>query len=711
VRANDTPVVPGAEVTINGVIGHTDAAGAFSLVLPREEPRYVITVRKSGYQMLSRVVHAPVTGATFRLIRAQDFVIDPRGSIKVTERGKENERAGVTVEIAANSLAEGPDGRGKLASGPLHLRAATYNLHDAEDQLPGDYGGIDKTNQAVRLQTFGSADIAIEDGAGHQFNLAPGKTALVRMPIDPAMLASAPSTIPVWHYDVARGMWTEDGVAVRVADAYETKVTHFSAVNMDLAFNTAACTIIQVDTGIMPVPFKLRMTPLTGNYTVDAGHQNQIVDNNVDIVVREPENIQVQFDVIDSLGNVVAGASQVINTGAATPIAVEWNPPPPPPYTDAMGNPLCSSVLKYNIQTVAALFPSPPQGFLSYRTPPNYLNPATADGLATAYYAAIDPGGTKTAPNDQNDFTHWKTANGFDRPGEHHVTYENEYDLGFGRDMHMQTGGQDGTCGNCTAYYVTNYASVEDAVANLNHKATVAMEFSPRTGTVGTPYTKFYVFNPDGSIANSVALDDFGPKYVPALCVICHNGNLASMDATGNLQTARFIGFDLQSYRYAATKQRGPQEGEFKEMNRAIIDRTNVSGPLKLLITDWYGTEGDTSLPGTFNDVAVPSGWTSPTDESSLYNAAVKTSCRSCHTTRDPNDNGQDISWQSYDVLDQDSTFARILACSPTGPFHHVMPQAERTFARFWLSTQPNAPNALASSSLSGFTSPNNTCQ
>jgi hypothetical protein len=710
VTANDAPVVPGAEVTINGVTARTDAAGAFSLVLPKEEPRYVVTVRKSGYQMLSRALHAPVTGGSFRLIRAQDFVIDPRAPINVTERGK-GEGIGVTIQIEAGALAGGTDGRGPPAIAPLHLRPATYNLRDPENQLPGNYGGIDKTKQPVRMQTFGATDIAIEDGAGKPFNLAPGKTALLRMPIDPAMLASAPPTIPVWHYDSALGMWLEDGVATKVGNVYETKVTHLSAVNMDLAFTDAACTIIQVDTGVMPVPFKLVMEPQTGGFTVDANHQNQIVDSSVDIVVREPPNIQVLFKVIDSQGNEVVGARQTVNTGNPTPIAVQWDPPPPP-YTDAQGNPLCSSVVKYNIQTVAALFPSPPQGFLSFRTPANYLDPATAEGLATAYYAKIDPGGTKTAPNDQNDFQHWKTANGFDRPGEKHAIYENEYDLGFGRDMHMQTGGQDGTCGNCTAFYVTNYANVENAVSNTDHKATVAMEYSPHPVTAGAPYTKFYVFNGNGSIANSVPLDDFGAKYVPTLCIICHNGNVASMDlTTGNLQTSRFIGFDLQSFRFAAAKPQGPQEPDFKEMNRAIITRTNVSTPLKLLVTDWYGTEGDLTLPGNFTPTAVPTAWTAPVDESALYSAVVKTSCRSCHTTRDPNDTGQDISWGTYDSLNNDSPFVRILACSPAGPFHHVMPQAERTFARFWLSTQPNAPATMASSSLSAFQPPNNNCQ
>jgi hypothetical protein len=585
----------------------------------------------------------------------------------------------------------------------------TTNLHDAADQLPGDYGGIDKTTGAgVRLQTFGAADIEILDAAGNPYNLAPGKTAILRMPIDPLLAAAAPPSIPVWHYDTTRGMWDEDGVATKVGNVYETTVTHFSAVNMDLAFTTAACTIIHVDTGIMDLPFRLQMTPLTGGFNVEANHQNQVVDSNVDIVVREPPNINVQFDVIDSNGNPVIGARQTINTGNPTAIAVEWNPAPPPPYTDAQGNPLCSSSLTYDIHTVSGIYPQPPQGFLSYN------HPNTSDAQTISYYASIDPVGTKTKPGDTTDFPTWRNLNGFNRSGENHVTYENEYDLGFGRDMHMQTGGQDGTCANCTAFYVTNYASVEDAVAGLNHKATVAMEFSPpENNSSGAPFTKFFVFNPDGSIANSVALDDFGAKNVPSLCAVCHNGNTSgTLPADGNLPFARFIGFDLHSFRYAATKLRGPQESDFKAMNAAIMSRTNVSTPLKLLITDWYGpTEGDTSLPdATFQDLAVPTQWTTPTDEHVLYQTVVQTSCRSCHSTRDPNDTGQDISWGSYDSLDNDSTFVRILACSPAGALHHVMPQAQRTFARFWLSTQPDAPFTLANSSLSAFQSPNNTC-
>jgi hypothetical protein len=708
VLANTAPVLAGASVTINGVAGHTNPGGDFILTLPKEYPRYVLTITKPGYQMLSKALYKPVLGATYKLYQAQDFVVDPTKPIEVTEkppRGSD-QKSGIQIAIDANSIAAGADGKGALATSPVHIRALTYNLHDPEDQLPGDYGGVDSEGKPYRLSTLGAANVDIQDAAGHSFNLAPGKTATIKMPIDPAQLAGAPASIFVWHYDTKRGLWLKDGNATRVGSSYEAKVTHFSPVNMDLAFNTGACTKIVVDTGIMPVPFKIRMTPLSGGFVVDANHQNQVIGDPLNVVVREPPGISVRFDMVDSAGNIISGASQTITTGAASPSGIQWNPPPNPPYAD------CTSEVDYNEQTVSALFPTSPGGFLIYQTPATYLDPAQAPALAAAYYAAIDPGGTKTAANNTADFATWKTLNGFDRTGSTEAIYENEYDLGFGREMHMQTGGQTGTCTNCAAYYVTNYPKVEDAVAGTGAIATVAMEFSPQNNSSGTAYTKFYVYHTDGTIALSADLDGNGQKFVPTLCIICHNGNVSSMDATGNLHTSRFIGFDLQSFRYAATTPRGPQEPSFKAMNNTILTQTNISTPLKLLISDWYGTEGDFTLPNpTLNDLAVPTGWKQPVDESNLYNAVVKTSCRSCHTTRDPNDTGQDISWATYDSLNNDSPVARIYACAPAGPFHHIMPQAQRTFSRFWLSTQPNAPNTIASSDLSGFQSPNNTCQ
>lgn len=718
VLADNAPSVAGAAVSINGVARKTDGNGNFEIVLPKEEPRYVVTIKKSGYQMLSRILYAPVTQATFKLYKAQDFTVNPVGAINVTERPNEStgQKTGAQIEIAANSLASGATGEGSLATGPLHIHLKTYNLRDAENQLPGDYGGIDKSNQGVRLETYGATDVAIEDAAGNPFNLAPGKDAVMRVPIDAAMVAGAPPTIPVWHYDTSRGMWQEDGVAMKVGNFYETKVTHFSAVNMDLASGSGACTRIVVDTTVMPVPFRLRMTPLTGNFTVDANHQNQIVGGppnpGLNVVVREPPGIKVRFDVIDSNGNPVAAASQTITTGAASPSGIDWNPPPNPPYAD------CTTEIDYNEQTVLPPNPPPP-GFLVFQTPPDYLDPAKAEPLAETYYAKIDPGGTKTKQNDNTDFTNWKAANGFSRPGEVRAAYQNLYDLGFGRDMHMQTGGQDGSCTNCIAYYVTNYNTPDDAANQNNPGATVAMEYGPLNGS--PPFTRFYVFNAAGAISTTAALDESGPKYIPALCVICHNGNIAppneTGDAQGNLQIARFIPFDLDSFGWpsAAQWQRGPQEPSFKAMNNGVLNKTNPSATEINLITHWYGTEGDTSLPNPTQDgTKIPTAWTTPTDESNLYNVVVRTSCRACHSTRDATGTphtSADLTWGSYDSLNGADGLINFRVCGQTAPgTYNAMPQAERTYARFWLSTQPNAPDTLAASDLTSFQPPNNKC-
>ncbi|MBI3715236.1 MAG: hypothetical protein HY255_04500, partial [Betaproteobacteria bacterium] len=494
VKGNNAASLAGAAITLNGVATTTDSGGNFVLTLPKEQPRYVLTIEKFGYQMVSKVFYAPVVGGTYELYQAQQVAIDPTKKIAFIERTAGNtERAGVQVLIDPDSLAKTVRGESIPAAGPASMHAASYDLKNGNNPLPGDFAGINTQGKALRLHTFGAADIAITDAAGDKLNLAPGKTATVRMPIIAEQLATAPATIPVWHYDANTGAWMEDGTATRNGNFYEAKVTHFSAVNMDLAFNDGACTRIIVDESIMPTPFKIRMTPQTGS-AVSPDHQDQIVQGNLSVVVREPPNTDIKYEMIDSLGNVISAATQTVHTLGSSASGTMWNPAANPPYAD------CTSEVRYDLQTVAGLFPLPAKDFLTYQTPVNYLSGPQADTLTAAYYHSIDPSGGKTTAGDVNGFANWKNVNGFNRTGEVTTKYSNNYDLGFGREMHMQKGGQNGTCPSCVAYYVSNYPSVEDAVAGQNLIATVAMEYSPQVGDTGTPYTKFYVFGADGAI-------------------------------------------------------------------------------------------------------------------------------------------------------------------------------------------------------------------
>jgi hypothetical protein len=43
-----------------------------------------------------------------------------------------------------------------------------------------------------------------------------------------------PATIPLWHFDEEKGIWVEEGIAIRQGNGYIGTVKHFSWVNLDL---------------------------------------------------------------------------------------------------------------------------------------------------------------------------------------------------------------------------------------------------------------------------------------------------------------------------------------------------------------------------------------------------------------------------------------------------------------------------------------------
>jgi hypothetical protein len=157
------------------------------------------------------------------------------------------------------------------------------------------------------------------------------------------------------------------------------------------------------------------------------------------------------------------------------------------------GNPIRAEASGYDFYPVPATFAKLPELQDAHQL---FALESDADkysrGTDTRLLCKIDPGHGKT-DGASNNFTNWKHDNGFDAGDEAHVVYYNDYDLGFGRDMHMKSGGLNGACPNCVAYYVTNYHNAEDAAAQASPIATVAMEFSPPPGATNPFFTKFYV--------------------------------------------------------------------------------------------------------------------------------------------------------------------------------------------------------------------------
>ncbi|HAE38945.1 MAG TPA: hypothetical protein DCG57_09940 [Candidatus Riflebacteria bacterium] len=100
----------------------------------------------------------------------------------------------------------------------------------ALDTFPGIFAGIPTGGTTeVPFETFGFVYVDLGDGN----ELDPSKPATLTMPIDPAMVAAAPATMPLWSYDTTKGQWIQEGTATKIGSNYIAQVTHFSWYNLD----------------------------------------------------------------------------------------------------------------------------------------------------------------------------------------------------------------------------------------------------------------------------------------------------------------------------------------------------------------------------------------------------------------------------------------------------------------------------------------------
>ncbi len=591
VTGTDAPAVANATVEVNGKTATTDGNGFFRLFVP-DAQRFVMNIRKAGYGLSSSIYYDAVVGGTWQLVRATVESVNPAVDFEVVNKrssrdcpGPPSERLdwqgnpvlaqphfqdgrgnfvaapkdiatlpglpsrdrrkesrdcgpGVVVRIPANSLV---DANGQAPAGAVTVQLSTVDLQSG-NQMPGDYSVLQGAGSIGVMQSWGAATVAIYAG-GTAYNLKPGATATVILPVDPAQLAAGgplPATIPFLHYDETLGVWKETGTATLTnfngKPAYQTKVSHFSALNTDLVKQDQSCLSVQNQN--MPANYDLEVTiPQTGGAAPVKRLFTSVTGANTEqVMLNLPKSTNIVLvpirttDIDPNKNNLPMGVI-VVNTGA--PQNPNWpkkqggfvNEPQGPPYytTDNNGNPngACSTrvILKDLGQ---AFYPDPAQlltgaflhGLQSFAavnlsdTDPAFAadnNQTLKNAIAAAsaaYRTAIDPRGLRTT------LPCFKVANGFPlKQGESctpvagftppavqadtAAAYANTIDLGFGREMHCVKNGANSAC------YVSNYDSLvytgpgqgtdvskaNKAVDGLNGivapDATVAMEFSP----------------------------------------------------------------------------------------------------------------------------------------------------------------------------------------------------------------------------------------
>ncbi|NIG52451.1 carboxypeptidase-like regulatory domain-containing protein [Chitinophaga sp. Cy-1792] len=226
--------VSGATVSCGNGTATTDQYGAF--LIPKadmNEAAAVATVKKDGYFNGIRTFRVTGTGK-IQFVQVQLLPKKIAGTFDASKGGTINASNAQFNFVSGQVL----DANNKPYTGKASLLYAPINPEDASfaSQLPGDLRAINSNNDEVGLKSYGMMALELQGENGEKLHLDGKQDVNFKMTIPAGLQASAPATIPLWHFDEADGLWKEEGEAKKSGDSYVGTVKHFSFWNCDAYF-------------------------------------------------------------------------------------------------------------------------------------------------------------------------------------------------------------------------------------------------------------------------------------------------------------------------------------------------------------------------------------------------------------------------------------------------------------------------------------------
>lgn len=656
---------------------------------------------------------------------------------------------GLEVEIPPNSLVE--TGTNRPPSGNVQVALSSVALTTG-DQMPGDYTVVDPSGDVFAMESFGAGSVEIGT-ATQRYQLKPGATAAVTIPVDVTQLAGAATpkpTIPILYYDEQTGVWRPEGNASLsgTGASYTAKVKHFSTINADILKSGQSCVAVEVDSSLSSlIPFNVEvvMQPSVVNPGVIQVRQLNIDTAKTNAIYNLPNDSDIVLTPIvsgtlpdGSAGNVPAGVFVVNTGGPQTGGAGAPTPNADGTYYAESGGvatgPCASRVTLKKLNPPTLTLPDEFLQGLSFQasniTEFAASNPSVATNIengAIDYYEQADPRDLRAS------FNLFKTKNRFDQPlaaneVEQDAQYANSGDLGFGRDMHCRRNvASDGLFNY--ACYVTNFGQPPDFLPDqqdandtsdiIKADATVAMEFSRVENPPGDPNAfpdneravKFYVYNtskPNSKVRILKAdLDGHGERPVPQLCMVCHGGTAASVAADPSNPTgpkagafadrqdimdmnSNFLPFDLHLFNYPVAKNKASQQAAFKTLNKKIVKGVSADPDTTgAAIVEVIDTAFYPGNSATQKEDQVIAGWDPANLNSNPHKFYQNVLARACRTCHIAQPFGAPTFNTRADFE------ARISSVQDKVCTRKVMPHAQRTNDVFWQSLNPNMPAFL----------------
>ena len=255
-----------AEIVIAGQTFKTDGFGkaAFTVQIPKSATHVVVVVKKDGFISQSlRIEAGQLEQLSANLLNVKQTVsIAKIEDAQVIQSVYQN--AQITIPENAFVLPNGQPATGAVtvAFTPWDITAADLNA------MPANGVARDAQGNIVNLISAGMITATFTNAAGQKLQLAAGKTADIQMDLPVASINNQKllvgSSIPMWHFDEAKGLWIEEGVGQVVASlssatglAVHATVSHFSTWNWDFKFENAGSVFVQCQSASVAVPCHL----------------------------------------------------------------------------------------------------------------------------------------------------------------------------------------------------------------------------------------------------------------------------------------------------------------------------------------------------------------------------------------------------------------------------------------------------------------------
>lgn len=297
VDTDNNPIL-NATVKIGTTAVQTDSHGVFIINNASVNENFAfITAKKAGYLDGSRSM-VPTTGKN-----QVKIMLIPATPIQSIASGVESE---VSLSSGTKITFDGAfrDENGAAYSGNVtvyayHLKPSNENLNSL---MPGMLYAENENGDERYLETFGMLNVELRGAGGQKLNIANGHTAAIEVKIDDSQLGSAPSSIPLWHFDDVNGYWKQEGSATKQGSFYKGEVSHFSWWNCDAEFPTVNLCLKLVDEAGNPLSNTFVSLTMGGiSYDVFA-----VSDNNGQICGLVPANETLTMKIYDNCTNVIS---------------------------------------------------------------------------------------------------------------------------------------------------------------------------------------------------------------------------------------------------------------------------------------------------------------------------------------------------------------------------------------------------------------------